>query len=285
MSRASTLNWKRTNRDIHVLASSERNFALLAMYNPDTFDIHEQKLLSPQSRPHPMFNHPVHGGRLLPNLLGTIEAYDQLGLLKFIPKFTIEVNGERQVVPIAQTGDLLIFVKPENEDAFCVNWSIKLSADDFSERNRGKLKTNKQKDADLRKSDARHESEKVYYSHAGIRTVQLASDWLDPNVCSNLSMLFSWHSRPVSLDCNLQSDLIDALRQGLSSGATALEIISRFVPYAPKQRDQLSCVYHQAIWSRLLAVDLFSPILIDRPMHREKKCVLEHYSDFFKEIV
>jgi hypothetical protein len=40
-------------------------------------------------------------------------------------------------------------------------------------------------------------------------------------------------------------------------------------------------VFYRAIWEEKLKVDLFSPILIDRPLLPETDNVLEFFSDWF----
>lgn len=47
---------KLLGREIHLLATSERNAALLGLYNPAVVGLQEQRMLSPTSSPHPCFS-------------------------------------------------------------------------------------------------------------------------------------------------------------------------------------------------------------------------------------
>lgn len=78
-SRISRLHSRKLNRTLHVLSGSERLFAQLALYHPNLFELHEQKMLWPVKAGHPLRGHPLTKGTFPPPLGGTVEIATEIG--------------------------------------------------------------------------------------------------------------------------------------------------------------------------------------------------------------
>ncbi|MGT2472776.1 hypothetical protein [Paraburkholderia terrae] len=123
----------------------------------------------------------------------------------------------------------------------------------------------------------------TYYADAGIRTVLLAGDGIDHNVRSNLRHLFGHHDRIVKLPNDEQAKLLTRFQHCLETGVPPAELIVRLSHAGPYSKEDCKNVLFQGIWFRKLRVDLFSPIMIDRPLRPETQDVLIRYADWFAE--
>ncbi len=274
---------RKLGRDVHVLSTPERGAAILALYHPALFDLHEQKMLSVGPRPHPLEGHPFAAGMLLLPLRGTLDVAERLGVLKIHPTITWEAadgRGHRLRVPYPYVGDLLLFLF-DDAGPYCVNWTIKARKEDFEfpAFNRTVRKPN---EAAVR-AIARHQIEREYYADAGIRTVKIASKSdFDRHVVANLTQMFGWHARAASSCAAQQADMLEMFQRGLIDGIPPVEVIAHIMRAYRCPREVPQAVLFQAIWHRRLRVDLFRPVLVDRPLRPERRDVLDVYADWFE---
>lgn len=180
-------------------------------------------------------------------------------------------------------GDLLWALRAKDGRHYCVNWSVKDSEEAFKrplESKRFITPKGKLAEGVL----VRHELESSYYLDAGIRTVFLAADAIDEHVRSNLRQLFLHHGRKIFLSSADQDELTERFRICLESGVPAFDLIAKLTGAGKYSLDDCRNVLFQAIWSRRLRVDLFQPIVINRPFNPETRDVLQVYANWFKEL-
>lgn len=284
ISRPSILSSQKFGRDIHLLSVPERNAALLAIYHPNLIDIHEQKMLPTGPCPHPLSGHSSKIGESLPSMRGTVAVADALGFMDLHPKVSVQDprDPEKKMwVPFPFVGDLLLFMEM-NARTYCVNWTVKQRDEDFS---RSRL-TNKRRGNDprgARKAIARHQVEEVNYKDAGIRTIRVTEDSIDRNVISNLHLLFGFSKTQLDISDEQRKEIQDKFLVALNLGKSGLEVIQILTERGQYTVHDCLTMFHQSIWDRILRVDLFSPILIDRPLIPEKQDVINVYSTFFAE--
>lgn len=278
---ATIMRSERLGRSLHLLSSAEKQAALLALYNPFVFDLHEQKMLWATSSEHPLYGHQASAGMLLKSFEGTLKVCERMGDVKWHHGFYLPKSegGERMAFPYI--GDLLLFCMGGENYPYCVNWTVKKYREDFSEKDYGKVKGPLKKQKDMLAAEFRHELEERYYRDAGIRTVRFVPDDIDVQVLVNLDLLFSWHHRSIPLEKNLVADLIEELSFGVVKGDTPFSIINRYLMYS--SREHLLRVFYSAVWTRQLRVSLFDPILVDKPLREEKRDVLSVYQYLFDE--
>lgn len=269
-------------RDMHLLSPAERAFALLALYHPDVVDVHEQKMLSPEPRPHPLDGFPG-APRDLPPVSGLIDVADRLGyakLLQLVKEDPPEdpAHPRRYVFPLI--GDLLLYLAPPGAHPYCINWNIKKQAKAFHRP--GLPNSKRHLMAQEVNELPRHEIERVYYADAGIRTEHLALEYLDSHVVANLTQLFLHHSRDLGLTPSQELELQGRFATALATDIAPLEVIRQSVAHGRCTLDQCRGFLYQAIWQRELRCNLFRPLLIDRPLHRETTDVLDTYSSWFR---
>lgn len=280
-SRICRLNSRKLGRTLHLLSIPERVFTQLALFNPAVFEIHEQKMLHPQPHVHPLHGHPLALGMSLRPLVGTLAAAQEIGMDH--AKVVIEASsGERRWAAYPYLGDLLIYLNEPGAAPYALNWNIKLSKFDFMEKRRSKLKSLAARKKDRELAELRLRLEETYYSSAGIRTVNLSLDDIDPIVVANLDQIFGLHDRPLNLNPQLLEDFSHQLQYDFISGRPlALTAIT----YGNKwgHRDQFIARIYQDIWNRALPVDLFQYIQIDQPLGEARYEIIDHYRGFFSD--
>lgn len=276
---------KLDGREVHLLSLAECSAAILGLYHPDSVGLQEQRAFSRGGSSHPLHNFEAASPIGLRPLKGIVDVADRLGYLESLPKVKIKdataVGGCRWVV-FPFVGDLLWAMRTRDGHHYCLNWSVKDSEDAFKRPLESKrFITPKGKVAEGML--VRHELESCYYQDAGIRTVFLAADTIDQHVRSNLRQLFLHHGRKVSLLSTEQDELTERFRNCLESGVPAFELIAKLTGAGKYSVDDCRNVLYQAIWYRRLRVDLFQPILINRPLNPEARDVLQVYGDWFEE--
>lgn len=286
ISRAFTLTSnKLPGREAHVLSISERDAALLGFYYPKVVGLQEQRMLSPEPAVHPLWTFPIIDRSGLKSLKGVIDVAERLNLLDLLPRISVpdpEIRGQRMTVVYPWLGDLLWAIAADDGHVYCVNWTNKDKRDAFvtaSPRRNGRPVAR----ATPREVLGRHEIEAEYYADAGIPTVQVTGEDIDPHVTANLRQLFLHHRRELALTDEQEEEILDKYQWALQLGITPAEVITLFAERGRYSVDQCRSVFYQAVWYRKLRLDLFRPILINRPMNPETRDVLDVYGDWFRE--
>lgn len=285
ISHAITLTPAKLNvRETHLLSIPERNSALLGLYHPLVCGLQEQRMLSPEPCPHPLWTFSGVEKTNLPTLKGIIDAAERLEYLDLLPRLNVsnrQQPGETITVVFPWIGDLLWAIREPTGRVYCVNWTIKDTYADFKRSaspRRGKATTGKESRTIL----ARHEIEKTYYEDAQIRTVQIADQSIDWNVSANLRQMFTHHRRSLSLTTEQREEILKKYRTAMDAGISPIEVILVFVDKGRYTEHQCRSLLFQAIWNRELRVDLFHPILINRPLRPETHDVIDVYADWFR---
>ncbi|MDE3739390.1 hypothetical protein ACFPU0_02940 [Pseudomonas sp. GCM10022186] len=281
ISRATRLNSRKLQRTLHLLSTPERVYAELALYHPNLFDLHEQKMLFPAPKVHPLHGHPLAIGMDLPPLEGTLDVAERIGF-KHHEIIAENDDGERSRVPYIYVGDLLLYLIDTAGKPYAVNWTVKKCAEDFSERRRTKVKTPAQQRVDQEHERLRHLLEEVYYQDAGIRTVRVSEDKIDSNVRANLDFLYGRHNLKLDIDPAVLNDFSCEVEEAVRIGDPVALVAIRYGARWGARDKFLSKIYKD-IWERKLLIDLFRPILIDHPLEMQSRDVLDVYGHLFNE--
>lgn len=280
-SRISRLNSRKLGRSIHALSSPERVFTQLALYHPRLIDLHEQKMLWPMKSSHPLRGHPLTKGLPLPSVSGTVEVARELGFKHY--EVCIDLpDGRRAMIPSPYQGDLLLYMLGESGLPYAVNWTVKDRKEAFGERRFSSAKTPVQQNKDRDHARLRTELEMGYYASAGIRTVQVSLDAVEPTVIANLDLLFGTHQLSLTLNRTLLEDFSAAVLEAVKEGEPVAYVAIRHAKLWG-HRDQFIAKIYQDIWDRKLVVNFLQPILIDRPLSTEGGDLLEVFSELFQE--
>lgn len=280
-SRFAQVKSPKLGRKIHVLSTVEKQTLLLALYSPSLIDLHEQRMLAMEPRPHPLEGHPSVTGEELPPLMGTIAVAHRLDCLHLHPSFKMKIkDGSSIKVEFPWIGDLLLFLT-DADGPYCVNWDIKKDDQGFEQSSvRSRPVRNPERDAE--KVKMRHAIEELYYLDAGIRTVRVTESDVPPRLEENLRRLYASSVQDDGLDGEIRELLIERLRGGMLLGKPPLEIfLALKLQYGIEVR-QCKLAMESAIWNRSLRVELYGdPILPDLPLIPEKRDVLKQYAHWF----
>ncbi|MCP2024270.1 UNVERIFIED_ORG: hypothetical protein J2Y76_005185 [Pseudomonas reinekei] len=281
-SRICRVNSRKLCRPIHALSTPEKVFTQLALYHPGLLDIHEQKMLWPYQAAHPLRGHPLIKGTFPPPVKGTMEIAKEIGF-KHHEVVVTTPGGSRQKMPFPYQGDLLLYLMNSQGRLYAVNWTVKDRKDAFKERRCSAAKTPVQRKKDREHAELRATLEQKYYASAGIRTVQMSLDGLDPTVVANLDLLFAMHDLSLSHEQELLVEFSAAVEEAVRTGEPLAQIA---IQYGARwgNRDQFLAKIYQDIWERKLPVNFFKPILIDHPLHTDGGDLLTVYGAFFQEL-
>lgn len=268
-------------REVHTLSYNETCAALLALYNPACWEIFDQRMLSPTPRPHLLQGHPKADGRVLPAFRGTIDVAERLGRLPKHPKVRAKIGNdpaEWPWVPFPYVGDLTLCLE-DDQGPYLVDWPVKDKIENF--RRRGPRKGHSRPDADDPGTVARNRLPELYFEDAGIRTHNVVGSAINFQLRCNLRELFLDESFQTTIEPAARLELIQKLKETVGSDVPAYLTAQRLAKdFKVKCRD-VTAILKQAIWARQIRVDLFQPVLMDKPLRPESVDVLTHYADWF----
>lgn len=271
---------KLQTREVHLLSTPERNAALLGLYHPDVIGLQEQRMLSPEPSPHPLWTFPGMNRAGLPAIKGLIDVADRLGYLNLLKRITVENENEpsgHSSLIFPWIGDLLWAIRTASGAVFNINWTVKSSYAGFKHSFPRAKKT-----SDMARVLARHETEKAYYEDAGIKTVQIADEAIDSHVAANLRQLFLHHRYQLGMTVEQRAEILHKFQCALDAGVPPVEVILQFSGRGRFTVHQCRALFYQAIWNRELRIDLFHPILINLPQRPEERDVLDVWADWFR---
>lgn len=284
ISRPSTLYWSKLGRDMHFMSLAERHVCLLALYHPRVFDIHEQHMLSMFEAPHPLSHHPNAWELSLSPVKGTVSIAEELGILSKHPVVLLaDPNnpGEQIRHAFPYLGDLLLFLK-DDQGPYCVNWSVKPSKTDFYVRPTRRLSKAATKLTDGSPNlDTRHLLEERYFADAQIPSHFVAANELPLHLIHNLNALCTHSQRTLTLPHEAQEELIYQLQKIVGTTTTVLSMIPAWTARFKCERDQLLSMLYKAIWNRRVLVDLYKPVLVDKPLKKQRTDPLLDYVHLF----
>lgn len=267
-------------RDFHALSQNETWAALLALYHPNTWDVHEQRILYPEPRPHFLHGHPLAAGMTFQPFKGTLDVANRHGMLSKHPKcsVTLKNSRERAIVPYPYTGDLLLFLLDKN-GPYVVNWTVKDKAEAF--RQRGPRKGKPSINEDHQATIMRHVIEEEYYRDAGIPTRQIVGRSIDLELRANLNELFLAHAITVPFTAEEKSQIWQFMRDHIGTTKKAYLVVREIANELQQDFMTVKNVLLQGIWQRHIRIDLFRPFLMDRPLRAEVRDPIDVYRDWF----
>lgn len=266
-------------RPFHTLSQNETWVAMLALYHPDVWDIHEQRVLFPQASPHPLQGHPRALGKNFKPFRGTLAVAQKMGTLARQPKCRVTLD-DRSVAyaPFPYLGDLLIFLQ-DADGAYVVNHSVKDKRESF--RRRGPKPGKPNIHADHLGTLNRHALEKCYFDDAGIPTRQVVGGDIDLDLRVNLNDLFLSDAECTGISNAAKLELWQIFRAHVGSTKSVYAVIRAASERFRVDADEVRTVLKQGIWRRKIQIDLFRPLLMDRPLRPMVDDPLQVYKNWF----
>lgn len=269
-------------RYCHTLSSVERDALLLVLFHPALFELQEQRMLSTEPRPHPLSGHPFAVGMDLPTLRGTIDVCDRLDMVERHLWIKVDhPDGSGRVpVPAPFIGDFLLFLQ-DQDGPYCVNWTIKESAEDFEKRPiRDRPSRNPRSDCTAERS--RHAIEALYYSDAAIPTVRIVRRDLPELFIQNLCSLLIGQHRAAEVDAGIYAEICDRLQASIQVGQRPLDVLLSVVHRHDLSLDLAKACFYRALWRRDVRAEFMDEaIFIDRELRPLRNDPLQIFADRF----
>ena len=263
-------------RQVHLLSENETRAALLALYNPNVFDLHEQRVLFPGPRESPLKSLARVDGGSPKAFKGTVDVAARLGMLKRHPSVRVFKEGKWIVLPFPYLGDLLLFM--DKQRPYLVNWSIKDKESDF--RIRRNLKTGQHVASE--ELNARHQLEELYYNDADVCTHRIAGRDICDHVFWNLRELFLQLDVKIPLTTDQVDEAIEDFRVAINEEKLGYKIIQSWCSKFKITGGSAIALFSQLVWHRKVRIDLFQPISKDQKLRPERVDVLEFYKIWFE---
>lgn len=267
-------------RDFHTMSENETWVALLLFFHPQVWDVHEQRVLFPQPTPHFLQGHPKAAGMTFPPFKGTLSVAESLGMLSKHPKCKVKLkSGELAYSPFPYLGDLLVFLE-DQEGAYIVNLSVK----DKYEAFRKKAPTTRRPNSNVDNVGVvnRHALEKAYYADAGIPTRQIVGGSIDLELRANLNDLFLSESITSNFSEDQKEDIWEYFQRYVGTNQQANQLVFSLAEKTHVPATDLLTVLKQGIWLGRIRVDMFKPILMDRPLRRAHLDPIAVYANWFR---
>ena len=284
ISRAHTLESRELGVVLPALSDQERNAIVLALYHPRLFQLLAQSVLSPVPVAHPLHDHPgATEPRDFPPLTGTLAVAERFGVLRLHPKEWVDDDSSEDGgfwTACPWLGDLRLCLM-DARGPYCVNWSVKQHIGDHA-RPHDSHPRRKYSSRALAHAAARLDVEVGYYADAGIRTELIAGESMDKGALESLVHLFRWNLQPVPMSDAARTMLENQFRVGMRDGIPPIVTMSLARKHSGYSLELCKRVLYQCIWRRGLRVDLFKPVLVDRPLRPETRDVLVEYADWFR---
>jgi len=274
----------RLGRDAHAHSNSELFPILFALYNPDVLDLHEQKMLSRFPAPHPLTGFPGVDESALPPVRGTLQVADALGYHDFHDiVYVLDPDNKKDKHPVAMplVGDILLFIRRQDNEPYCVNWSVKDIEDAFKSAPPTKSISRRR---DHEKVVRRQKIETIYYQDAATPTVQLAAyEDIPLQLRCNLELMALNMNNPLSAEGEQHKELIlDMLLYSLNRGIAPMFVFERNVIRNDFFAQDVITLLHRYVWERKLRVDLFQPFFTDHPLPKEECDALLKFKHWFQ---
>jgi len=270
-------------RNVHSMSRPERVMLAVALYSRSTFELHEQHILLPKPGVHPLVGHPFAKGLTLPTTSGTINISERLGLFQYHPKVWetgADMKGSApQCFAAPWIGDFYVFLR-DDAGPYVLSWDIKNATGDHGRPGPGDW-VSRSTPRKQSSSAARDEVYLEYMRELNIRVVRAASTEVDKELAKVLGRLLLVHHLPIDLPPEQINELIEDYRGALSRGIPPTEVIEKHAR-SGVSRQVARHVLEQAIWQRILRVDLYRPIITDKPLNPEKTDVLLAFHEWFR---
>jgi len=121
----------------------------------------------------------------------------------------------------------------------------------------------------------------MYNADAGVRTHFAVGKAIDFHVRCNLRDMFMDDTFALTVNDAQRTEILSQCREAIGQDLPPFILANRISRQRNIDPRHVTAIIKQGIWRRELRVDLFRPVLMDRPMHAEIRDVLDVYADWF----
>jgi len=265
------------------MSEPERDAVFVGLHLGKPVELNEGRMLICEPGVTRLSLHPGAAAIAPVELRGTVRVAEALGVLDVHPRIYVDNpsgKGARIPIPFPYLGDLL-WLFEDAAGPYFLNWTVKDREEDFEQiKFRGHPSADPNEDA--AKARARHAIEETYYCDASIRTVRVTREKIPRDVANNLRQICLWHHRPLRIGRRRRQEIVELLRAHMRMQVPAFETLKSCVTKFHCTLYEATCVLYQSIWTRELRVDLFRPIVIDKPLRPEERDPMATFGQWFR---
>lgn len=266
-------------RAFHCLSRNEAWVALMNLYHPGVWELQEQSVMFPQPTPHHLQGHARAQGLKFRPFRGTLDVAERMGRLSKHLRCRVQLSkGEYAYAPFPYLCDLLVFLQ-DRDGPYLINQSVKDKFEAFRQRFQRSGKPTLLEDCPAVLS--RHELEVTYFNDGEVPTRQVVGRCIDEELRANLRDLFLMHGERTSIEKEKRA-LWTFFQQKVGSKETAGALVRQVAAHLQVDPLEVKTVLMQGIWYRSVQVDLFRPLLMDRPLWPMVLDPIEVYKDWFR---
>jgi hypothetical protein len=233
-------------------------------------------------RTHLLYGHPLASGIAFKSFKGTLDVADRLGILSKHPKVRLEIGNDPckwPMAPFPYFSDLLLCLVDE-KGPYLLDWPVKDKFEDF--RGRGPRKSRSRPDEEDPAAVQRDLLQEMYFADADVRTQRVVGRAIDFNVNCNLREMFMDDTFPTTVSDVHRADILEIYRESIGKDIPAYLVALKISRDFKISDREATALLRQGTWRRELRVDLFQPVLMDRPLRPEKIDVLTQYATWFR---
>lgn len=280
---AGTLPAVRLGRPIHAQSRPEKIAAALALYS-GVFELHDQHLYYPMSMLHPLAYHPLYSHLPWPSSDGTFDLAEMLGLQKWHPRaWDSQADAPDADAGLqgggwyigAWVGDFLLYRRDAGGRPFILFWEVKDKPESHG-RPGGDYRRQHSAKA-IEATNARNTVCAAYAEQLASRIVEFSSSSLPYQLGTTLVSLCRNQTADLDLPDTAIVELVQAFREAVGSDQPACEVARKLVRTGAQfaaAKDLLDI----AVWERRVRIDLYQPVLWNRPLLPESSDVLVDFA-------
>ena len=165
----------------------------------------------------------------------------------------------------------------DEQGPYCLFWEVKVEPEDHGKPGGAPLK--RLSPSAVEKARARQTVCTAYVEQLGSRAVEVSSRKIPRTLAVTLINLCRSHVAEIDLPDTAIAELMQAYQGAVGSDMPARLVAKKLV--SDRYLDAAKALLEVAVWQRKVRVDLYQPVLWDRPLLPESRDVLAEFAHFF----
>lgn len=262
-------------RWINAQSWPEKVAAALALYS-GVFELHDQPLYWPEGRLHPLAYHDKYSHLPWPATDGTFALAHELGLGRWHPRVwdaSAPPSGAWHIG--SWVSDYWLYAKDASDRPYLLIWEVKDKPQSHGVPGGGHHRRMKPKAIEGTK--ARNTVCAAYAEQLGTRIVEFSSSDVPEQLQKTLVSLCRAQVADVDLPDTMVADLVAAFQECVGMDIPVNQVATKIVQTGA-QFAMAKNLLDIAVWQRRVRVDLYQPLLWNRPLLPERSDVLDDFA-------
>jgi hypothetical protein len=269
---AGSLPAPQLGRWINAHSWPEKVAGAFALYS-GVFELHDQPIYHPDAMLHPLAYHGMYSHLPWPTTEGTFALASELGLDRWHPRVW---DDEADAWYIGcWVNDYLLYRRDGGGRPYMLFWEVKDKPKKHGQPGGGHARRLNAKTSEAVR--ARNTVCAAYAEQLGSRIVEFSSSDLPYQLQKTLVSLCRAQAADVDLPDTMVADLIQAFQEAVGTDIAANDVAARIVKTG-EQFAMAKDLLDVAVWQRRVRVELYQPLLWNRPLLPESSDVLVDFA-------